>query len=46
MIALPRHLRPWAPHLDLFPEDMALALGPLVMKLAAECRRLLDEGCS
>jgi hypothetical protein len=34
VIALPRHLRPWAPHLALFPEDIALALGPLVMKLA------------
>jgi hypothetical protein len=34
VIALPRHLRPWAPHLALFPEEIALALGPLVTKLS------------
>jgi hypothetical protein len=34
VIALPRHLAPWAPHLALFPEDIALALGPLVIRLS------------
>jgi hypothetical protein len=34
VIALPRHLRPWASHLALFPKDIALALGPLVTKLS------------
>jgi hypothetical protein len=34
VIALPRHLRPWAPHLALFPQDIALAVGPLVIKLS------------
>jgi hypothetical protein len=34
VIALPRQLAPWAPHLALFPEDIALALGPLVIRLS------------
>jgi hypothetical protein len=34
VITLPHHLTPWAPHLALFPEDIALALGPLVVKLS------------
>jgi hypothetical protein len=34
VIALPRQLSPWAPHLVLFPEDIALALGPLVIRLS------------
>jgi hypothetical protein len=34
VIALPRHLGPWSPHLALFPEDIALALGPLVIQLS------------
>jgi hypothetical protein len=34
VIVLPRHLAPWAPHLALFPEDIALAFGPLVIKLS------------
>lgn len=34
MIALPRHLAPWRPHLALFPHDIAIALAPLVMRLA------------
>lgn len=34
MIALPRHLAPWAPHLAVFPEDIAAALGPLVIQLS------------
>jgi hypothetical protein len=35
MIALPRQLAPWATQLALFPEDIALALGPLVLQIAA-----------
>jgi hypothetical protein len=34
MIALPRHLAPWAPQLAVFPEDIAVALGPLVIQLS------------
>jgi hypothetical protein len=34
VIALPRHLAPWAPYLAVFPEDMAVALGPLVIQLS------------
>jgi hypothetical protein len=34
VIALPRQLAPWAPHLVLFPDDIALALGPLVIRLS------------
>jgi hypothetical protein len=34
VIALPRHLAAWAPQLALFPEEIALALGPLVTRLS------------
>jgi hypothetical protein len=34
VIALPRTLAPWAPQLELFPEELALALGATVAKLA------------
>ncbi len=34
MIELPRALEPWAPQLELFPEELALALGGVVAKLA------------
>jgi hypothetical protein len=32
---LPRALVPWAEHLDLFPHELALSLGPLVARLDA-----------
>ena len=35
MIALPRHLAPWAAHLALFPDDIALSIGPMVSRIAA-----------
>ena len=34
MITLPRHLAPWAGPLALFPEEIALVLGPMVTRLA------------
>jgi hypothetical protein len=34
VIALPRHLSPWAPELGLFPEEIALVLGSVVSRLA------------
>jgi hypothetical protein len=34
VIALPRALAPWAPELSLFPEELALSLGPWVQRLA------------
>jgi hypothetical protein len=34
VIALPRHLAPWAAPLALFPEEIALILGPMVTRLA------------
>lgn len=34
-IKLPHKLAPWESQLRIFPEEMALALGPLVQKLAA-----------
>jgi hypothetical protein len=33
--ALPRHLASWATQLALFPEDIALSLGPMVSRIAA-----------
>lgn len=35
MSSLPPPLRPWAPQLGLFPEELALSLGPYVARLAA-----------
>jgi hypothetical protein len=35
LIALPRPLAPWASQLALFPEDIALVIGPMVARLAA-----------
>ncbi|PTL83241.1 hypothetical protein [Vitiosangium sp. GDMCC 1.1324] len=35
MSALPEALRPWAAHLSLFPEDLALSVGAHVARLAA-----------
>ncbi|MBM7112976.1 hypothetical protein [Archangium primigenium] len=35
MTVLPEALRPWAAHLSLFPEELALALGGAVARLAA-----------
>ncbi|HET9956587.1 MAG TPA: hypothetical protein VFQ61_18925 [Polyangiaceae bacterium] len=34
VIDLPRHLSQWGPQLALFPKELALALGPLVSRLA------------
>jgi hypothetical protein len=34
VITLPRHLAPWAAPLALFPEEIALVLGPMVSRLA------------
>ncbi len=34
MIKLPRHLSPWASRLALFPEDIALFLGPFIARLS------------
>jgi len=34
VITLPRHLAPWAAPLALFPEEIALVLGPMVTRLA------------
>jgi hypothetical protein len=46
VIALPRQLAPWAPHLALFPEDIALALGPLVIRLSQLIGAArIDHGC-
>jgi hypothetical protein len=35
MIPLPSHLAPWSPYLSLFPEEIALVLGPMVARLAS-----------
>ena len=35
LIALPRPLAPWASQLAVFPEDIALVLGPMVARLSA-----------
>lgn len=35
MMKLPRHLSPWAEQLALFPEDLALTLGPMVSQIAS-----------
>jgi hypothetical protein len=35
VIQLPRHLAPWAPHLGLFPEEIALVLGPMIARIAS-----------
>lgn len=35
MISLPRHLAPWAAELALFPEEIALALGSIIFRLAS-----------
>jgi hypothetical protein len=35
VIALPRHLASWATQLALFPEDIALSIGPMVSRIAA-----------
>jgi hypothetical protein len=35
MIPLPPHLAAWTPYLRLFPEEIALVLGPMVARLAA-----------
>lgn len=34
VINLPRHLSPWASRLSLFPEDIALVLGPFIARLS------------
>jgi hypothetical protein len=43
---LPRSLAPWAPYLSLFPPETALALGPLVRRMASAVGALgnLDAG--
>ena len=33
---LPRALMPWRTDLDLFPHELALALGPLIQRLDEE----------
>jgi hypothetical protein len=35
VIALPRHLASWVTQLALFPEDIALSIGPMVSRIAA-----------
>ena len=35
MIALPRRLAHWGAQLSLFPEDIALVLGPMVARISA-----------
>jgi len=42
--SLPPTLRPWAPQLALFPEDLALTLGPHVARLAAAIGSLRPRG--
>ncbi|MBZ4420436.1 hypothetical protein [Myxococcus sp. RHSTA-1-4] len=44
MSALPPALRPWAPQLSLFPEDLALHLGPYVARLSAALGSLRPRG--
>lgn len=44
MSQLPAPLRPWALQLSLFPEDLALSLGPYVARLAAAIGALRPRG--
>ncbi|MCY1046651.1 hypothetical protein OV208_35435 [Corallococcus sp. bb12-1] len=44
MTALPPILRPWAAQLSLFPDDLALHLGPHVARLAAALGGLRPRG--
>ncbi|RYZ41243.1 MAG: hypothetical protein EOO71_12815 [Myxococcaceae bacterium] len=44
MTALPPMLRPWASQLSLFPDDLALHLGPHVARLAAAVGGLRPRG--
>ncbi len=44
MSALPPALRPWAAQLSLFPEDVALHLGPYVARLSAALGSLRPRG--
>ena len=44
MSSLPPALRPWATQLALFPEDLALTLGPHVARLAAAIGSLRPRG--
>jgi len=34
-LKLPHQLAPWGPQLSIFPEEIALTLGPLVQRVAA-----------
>lgn len=44
MSSLPPPLRPWALQLAIFPEDLALSLGPYVARLAAAIGALRPRG--
>ena len=44
MSHLPPALRPWAPQLVIFPEELALSLGPHVARLASAIGGLADKG--
>ena len=44
MSALPPALRPWAPQLSVFPDDLALHLGPYVARLSAALGALRPRG--
>jgi hypothetical protein len=44
MSALPPALRPWASQLSLFPDDLALHLGPYVARLSAALGALRPRG--
>lgn len=44
MSALPPALRPWAPRLSVFPDDLALHLGPYVARLSAALGALRPRG--
>ncbi len=44
MSSLPPALRPWAMQLSIFPEDLALSLGPHVARLAAAIGALRPRG--
>ncbi|SEM40295.1 hypothetical protein SAMN05444354_11657 [Stigmatella aurantiaca] len=44
MSRLPPALRPWAPQLAIFPEDLALSLGPHVARLSAAIGALRPRG--
>jgi hypothetical protein len=44
MSSLPPPLRPWALQLSIFPEDLALSLGPYVARLAAAIGALRPRG--